>query len=343
MEYKRNLCCSNLKKVFFVITKSCNLSCPFCIREDGDKEKSFLIYEEICEYMEQLKIITPNTALVLTGGEATTHIDFGKIAKRATELFSRVVICSNGTNLKPIKDNVEVLKECTVQISVDGNEFFHDRLRGVGTYSCSRKTIEYLLANGVKTIVASTVSKDNVESIKEMFEDMCSLGVENFKISQEMPSGYAKQRKENQLDYNEWNQFCDKFKDYSMRFKKNVSIKKIFPYIGKKLNMDNVLDDMLCLAGCKAGITQLYIYPNKMVYGCPMLMEHPIIDLNKNSLLDIEKKYLKSSLYNYSPRKESKCLDCEYLFICRGGCPGRSGDNNMWDGDYLCPIIKDYK
>jgi len=61
------------------------------------------------------------------------------------------------------------------------------------------------------------------------------------------------------------------------------------------------------------------------------------------SVFDIEKKYLKSCLYNYSPRRESKCLDCEYLFICRGGCPGRSLDNNMWDGDYLCPIIKDYK
>lgn len=343
MEYKRKLCCGNLKKVFIVITKSCNLSCPFCIREDGNKEKSYLTYEEICEYMEQLKIIAPDTAIILTGGEVAIHVDFGKIVKRATELFNRVVICSNGTKLIPFKDNIEVVKRCTVQISIDGNEIFHDRLRGEGTYSCSKKTIEYLLANGVKTIVSSTVSKDNVESIKEMFEDMCSLGVENFKISQEMPSGYAKQRKEKQLDCNEWNQFCDKFKDYSMKLKKNVSIKKLFPYIGKKLNMDNVSDDMLCLAGCKAGITQIYIYPNKMVYGCPMLMEQPIIDLNKSSLLDIENKYLKSCLYNYSPERESKCLDCEYLIICRGGCPGRSVDKNMWAGDYLCPIIKDNK
>jgi radical SAM protein with 4Fe4S-binding SPASM domain len=339
MEYRRSLCCRNIKKVFLVITKNCNLSCPFCIREDGEKEKSNLSYEEIYEYMEQLKKMTPNAAIVITGGEATTHVNFGKIVKLATELFHRVVICSNGTNFKPIEENIEILKRCMIQISIDGNELYHDMLRGKGTYRRSRKTIEYLLTSNIRTIVASTVSRDNIGSIREMFEDMCSLGVENFKISQEMPSGFAKQRKESQLNYNEWNQFCDEFKDYSMKFNKNISLKKLFPFVGKKLNMNNVSNDMLCMAGCKAGVTQLYIYPNKMVYGCPMLIEHPIIDLNKNSLLDIEEHYIKGCLYNYAPGKQSKCLNCEYLLVCRGGCPGRSkGNDNIWEGDYQCPL-----
>lgn len=341
MEYKRNLYCENIKKVFLVITKNCNLSCPFCIREDGSEDEKILTYEEICEYIEQLHIITPNAAIIITGGEATTHPEFRKILKKIVGLFKKVIICSNGTNLNPFRKNIEILKQCTVQISIDGNELYHDMLRGKGNYSRSKKTIKFLLDSNVRTIVASTVSKENMTSIKEMFEDMCLLGVENFKISQEMPSGFARQRRESQLDYNEWNQFCDEFKDYSMEFNKNISIKKLFPYIGKRLNMNNVSHEMLCTAGCKAGITQLYIYPNKIVYGCPLLMEHEIINLNNNSLLNIEKFYIKHYLYNYTPSKKSKCLDCEYVLICRGGCPGRSRDNkNIWEGDFLCPIIE---
>lgn len=339
MEYKRSLNCNNINKIFFVITKNCNLTCPFCIREGGTKENSFLTYDEVSKYMEQLKVITPNATIVITGGEVTTHIDFGKIINKAVELFNKVAICSNGTILKPFLDNIETIKKCTVQISIDGSQFFHDKLRGEGNYSRSKNTIKYLLENKVKTIVASTVSKENISSIKDMFDDMCSIGVDNFKLSQEMPSGFAKQRIENQLDCNEWNLFCDKFNKYTLKLKKNISLKKSFPYVGKRLNMHNVSENMLCLAGCKAGITQLYIYPNKKVYGCPMLLEYPIFDIKNNNLLDIEKKYIKSPLYDYKLSEESKCLNCKYLLICRSGCPGRSKDSNIWAGDFTCPIL----
>ena len=343
MEYIRKYENNNIHKIFLVVTKQCNLSCSFCVRECDSTQEINIDTKKILSYLDEIKVLYPNTKIIITGGEALLHPHIDKILSKAISLFNnKVVLCSNGTNITTFKKNIFLLKYCTLQISIDGNEYYHDKLRGRRTYKKAQNTIKYLLNQNIKTIVASTISIDNVNSIKEMLTDMISIGVINFKLSQEMPSGFARIRKDKHLSFQEWNVFCDDIYQFIASFSNiHLSMRKSFPFIGKKLNMNNVSDKMLYLAGCKAGITQLYIYPNLMIYGCPMLIEYPIADLKKYNLKDIAKISNSSKLYEYKLNDTSPCYSCKYLAICRGGCPGRSIDMyDMWSGDFLCPEIK---
>lgn len=341
MEYYRKIDKRNIKKVFLVITKQCNLSCPFCIRESR-REDQELSFDDISNYLKEIKLNFPDAKLIITGGEATLHPDFRKILSESVQLFKKCILCSNGTRKIVFVENSDLLQKCTVQISIDGNEECHDKLRGKGNYKKSRSTIEYLIDKGSNIVIASTISRNNVYSIKEMIDDMIKIGVRNFKISQEMPSGYAVLRGEDHLSTEEWNEFYRECVKFANERDIKISIKKMFPFIGKKLNMKGVTNDMLLMAGCKAGMTQIYIYPDKKVYGCPMLMEYPILNLKTNNISEIEKTSNECKLFQYCLPEDSTCKECQYLNICRGGCPGRTecSASDLWSGDLMCPLIQ---
>ncbi|MBP1549981.1 MAG: radical SAM protein [Oscillospiraceae bacterium] len=341
MEYIRKFKKENVRIVYLVITQKCNLKCSFCIRGKEGTECSTLSMENVIRYLNEIRNLNDDITLIITGGEATLHPQFREIMEKSTELFSKVILCSNGTIYERLVDNSDLLRKCRVQISIDGSVDYHNLLRGKDAYQKSRKTIEYLAAQKIDVSVAATVSKDNIASMCEMFDDMYSVGVRAFKLSKEMPGGYAADREDNQLSYREWNDFCDEFRRYTSERTVSISMKKSFPFIAHNLNMNGVSDDMLSKAGCKAGITMLYIYPDRKVYGCPMLEEYPLLDLDRNTLSDLEKKYTECSLYDYSVDSASACNSCKYKEICRSGCPGRRNDiDKLWNGDKTCPIVR---
>lgn len=341
MNYIRRFQKENIRTVYLVITKKCNLKCSFCIRGDEDNGSDTLSTDNIFRYLDEIHSLNDNIRLIITGGEAVLHPGFRDVLKRSTDIFSKVILCSNGTLTEKFIENTDILRKCGVQISVDGNMSVHDIVRGKGSYQKARDTVRYLISQNINTSVSSTISKENIDSVGEMFEDFYSSGVRTFKLSQEMPGGYAQSRKEFQLGYKEWNDFCDRFRKAVSGRNAEIIMKQSFPFICKNLNMNGVSEEMLSKAGCKAGITLLYIYPDRKVYGCPMLMEYPILDLDQNKLSDIGEKYTDCEIYNYFVDSSSACSSCRYKEICRSGCPGRRNNiDKLWNGDKLCPIVR---
>lgn len=342
MEYIRKFEKENIRTVYLVITRRCNLKCSFCIRGEVDKENDTLSLENIFRYLNEIHNLNSNITLIITGGEATLHPNFKEILQRALELFPKIILCSNGTLFEAFRDNIDIIKKCRVQISIDGNNTYHDLIRGKGSYQKSIKVMKYLISENVDVVSSVTVSKDNIVSLEEMFADLQSIGVKNIKISQEMPGGFAELRTDKQLGYKEWNNLCNKLHNMTLNKDINLMLKKSFPFIGKRLNMNGVVDNALNKAGCKAGITLLYIYPDRKVYGCPLLMEYPLLELDKFVLNDLETSYYSNILYDYCVSLESTCSQCAYKEICRSGCPGRRKyTNKLWDGDSTCPLIQE--
>ena len=117
MEYIRRFQKASLKKVYLVVTRKCNLSCPFCIRSSVPTEESTLSKELIYSYLAQIKEMNDQITLIITGGEATLHPDFREILQKSCDMFQKVILCSNGTNLHAFITNSDILKRMTVQIS----------------------------------------------------------------------------------------------------------------------------------------------------------------------------------------------------------------------------------
>lgn len=84
---------------FLVVTKQCNLSCSFCVRE-CDSTQELNIDTKILSYLDEISILYPNTKIIITGGEALLHPHIDKILSKSISLFkNKVILCSNGINI----------------------------------------------------------------------------------------------------------------------------------------------------------------------------------------------------------------------------------------------------
>ena len=75
--------------------------------------------------------------------------------------------------------------------------------------------------------------------------------------------------------------------------------------------------------GCPAGVTQLVIAANGMVYACPFLYAHPAGDLRKDSLIEIWRNAVIFKIFRRMTKGQLKgrCRICPHLpETCHGGC-----------------------
>lgn len=345
MNLKKIFDWENVCQLYWVITRSCNLNCPFCIREvstaasAGSRQISSAEIEKLADDMKPL---LTNAEMVISGGEPLTHPDFVKILRTMKSRFSKVMVVSNGTMTDFFLANIKEFEGVRVQISIDGTRRVHDRLRGAGTFEKAFKTVETLLARGVETSVATTVSLENIEDLPNLYEIIKKTQVKKWKISQEISGGDAFQRIHLHVPHPAWNEFVDGFKKLTAGWDGRLVIKKPFGFINKNIDVEGIPEEKLSLVSCRAGIDRLYIYPDLMLYGCPMLLKYPLFDLNKHEIGAFSAACRSNPVYNIDFKDNKGCSACRYLKICRGGCIGAAAlsSGRLDAGDPGCPYIQ---
>lgn len=130
-----------IKTVCIELTRECNLSCPFChasSNENTDPAK-YLTAEQWKEGIDKFPGLE---ALNITGGEALLLSVWPKtleITRYAVDKGIRVKLNTNGTHIHDFGDiPVDLVR---FQVSIDGPEKVHDKLRGKGVY---KKDLEFL-------------------------------------------------------------------------------------------------------------------------------------------------------------------------------------------------------
>ena len=89
-----------MKRVYLEITNACNLNCPFCTNEKGNR---FLSYEQIDDYTSQIKSYCDYIYLHILG-EPLLHPDFEKILNLLDEKEFKLQLVTNGTLLNKYPD-----------------------------------------------------------------------------------------------------------------------------------------------------------------------------------------------------------------------------------------------
>lgn len=130
-----------IKTVCIELTRECNLSCSFCHASSNENT-------DPAKYLtaEQWKIAIdkfPNLeALNITGGESLLPSVWPKtleITRYAVDKGIRVKLNTNGTHIHDLEDIL--VNMVRFQVSIDGPEKVHDKLRGKGIY---KKALEFL-------------------------------------------------------------------------------------------------------------------------------------------------------------------------------------------------------
>ncbi|HMQ46886.1 MAG TPA: radical SAM protein [Saprospiraceae bacterium] len=192
----------NMETLFMVIapTNTCNMNCPYCYQGDKNPAHSDTKYLTP-DNMEALKKTVRNIveqphakpikkiSVEWFGGEPL-------VRKKVVEAFSDFLIdisekhnlefvasiITNGTLLD--KETWEMLDRCKihdVQITIDGNEEMHNKMRfyinGKGTYEKIMQNLMFMPPDKFKVVIRINGDRAVFDNLPEMFEDLEARGL----------------------------------------------------------------------------------------------------------------------------------------------------------------------
>ena len=327
------------KDIYFIITRSCNYQCPFCIRENLKGNTAQMSYEKASIVMSRLKEIVPESTIIITGGEPVMHKHWELFVTKAMSLFKRVVLTSNGSFSTDIENRIIPLlsKNLWLQFSLDGTECVHDQLRGKGAYSKVIDKLKRLSDYGNHIVLSSTVGVRNINDIRNLAVELNNYSFSRWKITEELVIDPLTM---NIVPNTEWNKMVDEVLPLCQF---SVRVQKFFDFnlMEKFLNQYDPNKHHL-ITKCGSGTKTFSINPDFTVLACTCL------DDTIGNIYEDDTENLLERLEHHcsmSPSEDSVCYSCKYKEICKGGCSGYSkkifGKFNM--GDIRCPKVNWHK
>lgn len=299
-------------------TRGCNFGCIYCYEMD---RRPIMMTEETEKALVRFVEESPNLkrlSVVWYGGEPL--LNFGSI-KRLTEAFLSMKIeysakmVTNGYLLsKDIAEQMAKLKMRNIQITLDGPEHTHDQRRmllgGGPTYRKILDNLKYLLKiNEEITIdIRSNIDKRNMEEYVQ-FVDSFRQEVDNPRVN--LYPGFVSDLLSTECVAPEHNiseggykaQFAlDLFDRYG------IEIKSFLPKFRRHS----------CVASKYFAFA---IGPEGEIYKCWRMVgnQKQILGNVSEGIKNLPgfADYIVGADYTRDP----KCLDCEFIALCGGGCP----------------------
>lgn len=183
------------------ITEHCNLRCRHCYQAAGAVPPD-LAFAELRQILQQFRDLLatgrsqpPRRAHInLTGGEPLARADCFELL----ELFAAdrqrysFAILTNGTLIDAaMAARLAALRPGFVQVSIEGTEATHDRIRGTGSYRAAVTGLKHLVRNRIHTLIAFTAHRGNVREFPEVARLGRSLGVNRVWVDRLIPCGDA--------------------------------------------------------------------------------------------------------------------------------------------------------
>lgn len=179
-------------KLFFDITKLCNLKCRHCLSSSGQSVET-LPAETIKSVLHQAYDLGV-FQVKFGGGEPLLHPRFFELVNFANSRSMRVSTSTNGTVVT--KRRAALIKATGVQVSVsiDGDKRMHDLIRGKSSYQRALRGIERLIAAGAKPSIRMTIfnhpEANNLHVVRDVVRLGQHYGIE-VKLRRAKPAGRA--------------------------------------------------------------------------------------------------------------------------------------------------------
>ncbi len=333
---------AELRMIAWEVTRSCNLSCIHC-RASAEKgpyagefstERCFRLIDDIAGFSKPV--------IILTGGEPLMRKDIFEIAEYGTRKGLRMVMAPNGTLIDEENAKMMVMSGIKrISISIDGStRESHDRFRQVeGAFEGALRGIEYAGKAGLEFQINTTITGANMEELPDILALAVKLGAVAHHIFLVVPTGRAKDMKDNEIPPEMYEKTLHWFYEQSDRVPIHLKATCAPHYYrilrqrakaeGKKITFKTHGMDAVT-RGCLGGISFCFISHTGQVQPCGYL-ELNCGDLKKNTLDDIwTNSAIFRSLRDFDGYR-GKCGRCEYRQVC-GGCRARAYELT---GDYL--------
>jgi radical SAM protein with 4Fe4S-binding SPASM domain len=274
----------SLRYLELQITDACNLRCKHCYI--GDSARSELPAGTVHALLKEFEELQGLRVLV-TGGEPLLHGRFNEINEMLPAFFFRKVLFTNGVLLK--KDQISALKVDEIQVSIDGLEQAHDRLRGAGSYKLAMEAVKRSLDAGFDVSISTMAYRGNLDDFDSLEHQFKEMGIKDWTVDVPCLTGRLKDNRELFLSPEEGGKYLG------------------YGYGGGLHSSGQ---------GFGCGLHLLSVMANGKISKCTFYHDDAVGSADQG-LLAAWRKIRPVRL------SDLKC-DCEYLEVCRGGCRYRA-------------------
>lgn len=315
------------------LTARCGFHCKHCYMYESPTFDSEIrnelgistILEILDEFYSMLRKWRMKGRINFTGGDPLLKKGFDEILTCARGHDIEIGILGNPIS----RSTAEELARLGVhhyQVSIDGLEQTHDRLRGSPSlWATAIRTIGYLRDAGISSNVMFTLSRLNSHELISVIRLANEIGVSAFDFSRLVPTGSGANLSEQMLTPAEYRELLlEVLQEYEQLDKEGA--KTIY---GRKENLWVLLyyeleqlrlppNDGVIYSGCPVGCNILTILADGTILPCRRMVL-PVGKLPDQNLSDI---FFNSSLMNELREVErmEKCRGCKLWQLCRG-CP----------------------
>jgi radical SAM protein with 4Fe4S-binding SPASM domain len=251
----------------WLATNACNARCKHCSSSSTTRAPDELSTREVMDLVDQLAAVGV-VDMAVSGGEPLLRRDLFDIISHMRRRGMAVGVGSNGSVITAAR--AAALAGCgvgRVQVSLDGLEHAHDRLRcWPGLFQRAVSGIGRCLEAGLRTHVCCTINRFNAGELPAFVELVLGLGVKRINFSRYVPTG----RKGDDLDLDdeEWFRSITECQRLRERYRERL---EIVTHLAQQTLVDPEIEDMPGFIGCQAGIGQGCITANGTVYPCVLL------------------------------------------------------------------------
>jgi len=331
------------------VTAKCPNACAHCYLKNESKEykseiRNELSFEDCIKVIDDFYSMTKSwnvgARINFTGGDPLLKEGIFDLMKYANSKGIAIGILGNGEYLN--EDTVFRLKEAGVldyQVSLDGMEETHDKLRYRGSFKETLRGIKLLNQAGIISVVMFTLSRKNMDDLIPLINLVAEENVSIFDFSRLVPIGKGVQFKKDLINPYEYRELLVKVFEEHQRLEQ-YGCKTIF---GRKEHLWRLLYQELGLfhplpqnreiifRGCAIGIHLIVVGADGTVYPCRRLP----IKIGKVPNQSLRSIFINSPTLNEMRKVEKmeKCGRCELLQYCRG-CPAVAWSVN---GSFFAP------
>jgi radical SAM protein with 4Fe4S-binding SPASM domain len=306
------------------VTKACNLRCPHCYVNAGQKLENELSLKEIkfvIDQLAELKVFS----IFFTGGEPFLRKDIIKILEHTNKKGIGIAISTNGSFLnREILEKIKNLRFDLFQISIDGPKEIYESIRGKASWQRTIANIK--LARSIlkrKVGLGVVIMKNNWNLLDKVIAKGINYGADRITLMCLILSGRANERLNPSPGefLKSVNKIFDQYKvlQSKAKFSKDTTVPSaLIPREWREKKLHRTF------APCSFPY-YIAINSNGDVAPCDGLFNYPemiIGNVRKNSLSEIwRKSKLLKDLRKINPSAlKGVCRKCIYRDYCAGGC-----------------------
>ncbi|MEZ4484926.1 MAG: DUF5714 domain-containing protein [Syntrophotaleaceae bacterium] len=169
-----------LRELWFHLTNDCNLSCRHCMFASAPGDGALLATARVQELAAEA-LDAGCRIFALTGGEPLVHPGFRPIVEQLLQPGqTHVAVLTNGLLLRQQLAEVDWdFERLHLQISVDGLQGAHDRLRGPGAFGRLRAELAWLRQRKIPFTLSMCVTADNLADMPGVVALAAEVGAGN--------------------------------------------------------------------------------------------------------------------------------------------------------------------